>query len=204
MKTDGSKRIVLAVTGATGVILGIRVLEILLGGYQVHLIVSDSAVPIIRDELGVNEERTDLLIKTILKGRGIKEELIERVVIHPDDNLWAPVSSGSFKTDGMLVVPCSMKTLSAIATGYADSLITRVSDVTIKEGRPLILSPRETPLSPIHLENMLKLSRIGVKIVPPVMGFYARPQTIKEMIDFIVGKILDQLGMDHGLYKRWK
>ena len=104
----------------------------------------------------------------------------------------------------MFIVPCTMKTLSAIANGYAGSLIERAADVAIKEGRPLILSPRETPLSAIHLENMLKLARLGVRIVPPVAGFYSKPESIDDMIDFMAGKVLDQMRIDHDLYRRWQ
>lgn len=116
----------------------------------------------------------------------------------------SPIASGSFRTDGMLVVPCSMKTLSGIANGYANTLIERTADVTIKEGRTLLLCPREMPLSCIHLENMLKLARIGVRIAPPVMGFYHNPESLGEMVDFIAGKILDAIGINHNLFKRWE
>jgi 4-hydroxy-3-polyprenylbenzoate decarboxylase len=116
----------------------------------------------------------------------------------------APIASGSFKTDGMLIVPCSMKTLSGIANGYANNLIERTADVTIKEGRALLLSPREMPFSAIHLENMLKLARIGVKIVPPVLAFYHKPKKIDDIVDFIAGKILDAVGVEHEIYRRWE
>jgi 4-hydroxy-3-polyprenylbenzoate decarboxylase len=116
----------------------------------------------------------------------------------------APVASGSFMTNGMLVVPCTMKSLSGIANGYANNLIERAADVTIKEGRPLLLSPREMPFSAIHLENMLKLARLGVRIAPPVPAFYHGPKDLDGVIDFIVGKILDSFGVEHELFRRWK
>ncbi len=193
------KRFVLAITGTTGVIIGIKLLKELLGKFEIHLIVSNSAIPIVLDEVGIDlsEDKADVL-KRYLK--------MEDVPLHVynEDNLWVPIASGSFKTEGMFVVPCSMKTLSAITNGYASGLIERVADVTIKEGRRLILCPRETPLSTIHLENLLKLSAIGVRIVPPVIGFYHKPATVEDMVDFIVGKLLDQAGVENDIYRRWQ
>jgi len=118
-------------------------------------------------------------------------------------NLSAPFASGSFRTDGMFIVPCSMKTLSGVANGYTENLIQRAADVTIKEGRRLVISPREMPFSAIHLENMLKLARLGVRIAPPVMGFYHKPRTIEDMVDFAAGKILDLMGIEHDIFRRW-
>ncbi len=184
------KRYILAITGTTGVCLGLRVLEYLINQAEVHLIVSSVAAGILKQETGKDLQQ-------------VIEILGEKVVLHHEDNLWAPVSSGSFKVDAMAVVPCSMKTLSGIANGYASGLIERAADVTIKEGRRLVLCPRETPLSAIHLENMLKLARLGVRIVPPVMGFYHRPESLEDMIDFIAGKVLEQMGLEHDLYRPW-
>ncbi len=184
-------RYVLGITGTTGVVIGLRVLEVLSQKGEVHLVVSSVAGPIIKEETG----------------RGIEEfvsSLQDRVVLYSEDNLWAPISSGSFRVDAMAVVPCSMKTLSAIANGYASGLIERAADVCIKEGRRLVLCPRETPLSAIHLENMLKLARLGVRIVPPVLGFYHRPEDIQQMIDFVAGKVAEQMGLEHKLYTPWK
>ncbi len=192
------KRYILAITGTTGVTLGLQLLKELLKTSEVHLIFSGISIPIIKEETGLDLSinREDNL-KNYLNYSG------DALHIYDEDNLWAPVASGSFRTEGMFVVPCSMKTLASIANGYASSLIERAADVVIKEGRRLILSPRETPLSPIHLENMLKLSRIGVKIVPPMFGFYHKPESIEELMDFIVGKILDQAGIENHLYRRW-
>jgi 4-hydroxy-3-polyprenylbenzoate decarboxylase len=189
------KRYILAITGATGVQIGLRVFEVLSKEAEVHLIVSQNAIPIIRQEAEL-----DLSVEPEER---LRRMFGENVYFYMEDNLWAPMASGSFKTEGMLIVPCSMKTLSAVANGYANGLIERAADVTIKERRLLLLSPRETPLSVIHLENMLKLARIGVRIVPPVVGFYHRPSTVDDIIDFIAGKILDQIGINHGLYRRW-
>lgn len=212
------KRFVLAITGASSSILGIRLLEELLKVSEVHLIISSNTFSIMRDE--IKSQESEVMSQELAKFmsqiaefgklRSDKIEEIfrkqfktERLFFYDYRDLEAPIASGSFKTDGMLVVPCSMKTLSAIANGYASNLIERSADVTIKEGRPLLLSPREMPFSAIHLENMLKLSRLGVKIAPPVIAFYHNPQKISDIIDFIVGKILDLFSIEHELFKRW-
>lgn len=198
------KRYILAITGATGPIIGLRVLECLLRDAEVHLVISRPAVSIIGDEVGIDlSTKTYDGLKGWLEQRGSGPSC-ERLRLHDERDLWAPVSSGSFEIDAMLIVPCTMKTLSAIANGYADGLIERAADVAIKEGRPLVVSPRETPFSAVHLENMLKLARLGVRIVPPVAGFYSRPETVDDMVDFLAGRILDQLRMDHALYRRWR
>jgi 4-hydroxy-3-polyprenylbenzoate decarboxylase len=167
---------------------------------EVHLLISSQSFPIIRQETGINwyadtEEE--------VQGR-VRESLSsENIYYYHEMNLSAPVSSGSFRTDGMFIVPCSMKTLSGVANGYTENLIQRTADVTIKEGRLLVISPREMPFSAIHLENMLKLARLGVRIAPPVMGFYHKPRTIDDMLDFAAGKILDLMGIDHDIFRRW-
>ena len=123
--------------------------------------------------------------------------------IHDFHDFTAPVASGSYPTEGMVIIPCSMGTLGAVASGLSQNLIHRAADCTLKEGRKLILVPREMPLSAIHLENMLKLSRLGVKIVPPMPAFYSGQQKISDLVDFVVGKVLDQMGVTHALYPRW-
>ncbi|NOZ26298.1 MAG: UbiX family flavin prenyltransferase [Nitrospirae bacterium] len=202
-------RYILAITGATGPVIGLRVLESLLRDAEVHLMISRPAVSIIEEEVGVDlsrgpEEELIAWLDRRSGSSGGAGALSGRLHLHDEKDLWAPVSSGSFPVDAMFIVPCTMKTLSAIANGYADGLIERAADVAIKEGRPLVLSPRETPLSAVHLENMLKLARLGVRIVPPVAGFYSKPESIDDMVDFMAGKILDQLRIDHGLYRRWR
>ncbi|HLC15685.1 MAG TPA: flavin prenyltransferase UbiX [Thermodesulfovibrionia bacterium] len=196
------KKIVVAITGASGSIYGVRVVEELLkAGQSVYLIVSNESLRILKHETGIDwegktERETQDRITEHYGGRTI--------YYYGEDNLWAPVSSGSFKTDGMAVVPCSMKSLAGIAHGYASNLIERAADVTLKEGRPLIICPRETPLSAIHLENMLKLARLGVRIIPPIPAFYNKPKTISDLIDFAVGRIMDSLNINHNLYQQWK
>jgi 4-hydroxy-3-polyprenylbenzoate decarboxylase len=195
------KRYVVAITGASGAALGLRVLEAIAADSEVHLIMSPEAIGIMLEETGLDWSAPDTA--------GVLEKIMKKIN-GPSINYWdshdmaAPVSSGSFRTDGMIVAPCTMKTLAGISSGYAENLVQRAADVTIKEGRTLVLAPREMPLSPIHLENMLKLSRIGVKIAPPVPAFYHGPKTLDDMIDFLTGKLLDALGVEHSLYKRWE
>jgi 4-hydroxy-3-polyprenylbenzoate decarboxylase len=197
------KSFVVAITGASGSVYGLRVIEQLLkAGHKVHLIVSRTAFLIINTETGI-----DFLSRTATETE--IEKKIQRhfssknIKYYSEQNLSAPVSSGSFITDGMLVVPCSMKTLSGIANGYANNLIERSADVVLKEGRRLIIAPREMPLSAIHLENMLKLARLGVRIVPPIPAFYQKPKKLSDIVDFVAGKILDSAGVKHNLFKRW-
>lgn len=197
------KKYVFAISGASGSIVGIRILRELLKTSHVHLIISSQSFSIIKDEIGI-DWTADKKGAKFIEDRIKKYFKTDRLFFYENTDMNAPVSSGSFKTDGMLVVPCSMKTLSGIANGYANNLIERAADVTIKEGMTLLLSPREMPFNAIHLENMLKLSRIGVKIAPPVLAFYHKPKKIDDMIDFIAGKILDAVGVEHEIYRRWE
>lgn len=181
-------RLIVGMTGSTGAIYGIRALEILRDlGVETHLIISEWAGKCVAME---TDRDTDYV-----------KSLASRV--YDDKNMAAGVSSGTFAVDGMMILPCSMKTLSGIAHGYDESLISRAAGVTIKESRRLVLLARETPLSAIHLENMLKLARLGVVILPPVTEFYTRPQSIEDIVNHGVGKCLDQFGLEHRLYKRW-
>ncbi|MGL5311965.1 MAG: UbiX family flavin prenyltransferase [Peptostreptococcaceae bacterium] len=182
--------IVIAATGATGIIYTVRILEKLkeIEGINTHLIMSEWATV----NLGI-ETSYDI---------NYVESLADYVYSHKD--LSAKVASGSFLMDGMIILPCSMKTLSSISNGYSDNLITRAADVTLKEGRKLVICPRETPLSPIHLENMLKLSRIGVSIMPPMPGFYSNPKTIDDIVNHHVMRVLDQFRINICNEKRWK
>ena len=182
-------RLVIAMTGATGAALGIRLLEALRQlEVETHLILSDWARATIKIETKYTVEDVRALASRAYSAR----------------DLAAGISSGSFRTDGMIVCPCSMKTLSAIRIGYSDNLITRAADVTLKERRKLVLVAREAPLSEIHLENMHYLARAGAVIFPPSVAYYARPTSLDEVNDYVVGRVLDQLGIKHSLIKRWK
>jgi flavin prenyltransferase len=182
-------RLVVAMTGATGSALGIRLLEVLRElGVETHLILSDWARATIKLETEHSVEEVRALASHSYSAR----------------DLAAGISSGSFRTDGMVVCPCSMKTLSAIRIGYSDNLITRAADVTLKERRKLVLVAREAPLSEIHLENMHYLARAGAVIFPPTVAYYARPTSVDEVTDYVVGRVIDQLGIEHRLINRWK
>ncbi len=180
--------LIIGITGSTGVIYGIRMLEIL-GKLDVktHLLMSEWAAKCILMETKYTIEQVKKLATTY----------------SDPSNMASAVSSGTHKSDGMIIAPCSMKTLAAISFGYDDTLVARAAGVTIKESRKLVLMTRETPLSAIHLENMLKLSRLGIVILPPVAEFYTKPETISDMVDHGVGKCLDQFNIPHTLYKRW-
>jgi flavin prenyltransferase len=179
-------RLIVAITGASGIIYSKRFLEeAKRRRFEVHLVVSAAADKVAEAELG-----------------GVDWSALASHVYPPED-LAAPIASGSFKVDAMVIVPTTMKTIGALASGYCDDLISRAADVQMKEGRRLILVPRETPLHAIHLENMAKLSRMGVTIMPAMPGFYHEPKTIDDLVNFIVGKMLDQLGVENDLYKRW-
>lgn len=180
---------VVAITGCSGVIYGVRLLEVSRQlRIETDLIISQAAESILKHEVGKTAE--DL------------RELATRSYSPAD--FTAPLASGSVPTDGMIIIPCSMKTLGAIASGYASDLVTRAADVTLKQNRPLVLVPRETPLNLIHLENMAKLRRAGAIILPAAPGFYHRPKDIVGLVDFIVGKVFDILGVEHQLYQRWQ
>lgn len=182
------KRIIVAITGASGAIYGVRLLECLSSkNLEVYLVISKWGGYILEKETDYSLEEVKNLAN---------ESFLE-------DRLDGRISSGSFQFSGMVIIPCSMKTLAAISQGYAHNLICRAADVTIKEHRRLIIVPRETPLSKIHLENMLRLAKLGAVILPPVPAFYSGPTTLKEVIDHTVGRVLDHLQIEHQLYQRW-
>jgi 4-hydroxy-3-polyprenylbenzoate decarboxylase len=180
------KKFVVGITGASGVIIGVRLIEILLQkNLSVITIITENARKVIEHELGKN-------FKFPLEAEYYNEH-----------DASAPINSSSFLIDAAVIAPCSMKTLSAIAHGYSNNLITRAADNQLRTDKPLILVPRETPLSISHLENMLKLKQAGAIICPPMAAYYHHPQSVADMTDFFVGKILDLLGIQNRLYKRW-
>lgn len=181
-------RLVIGMTGATGAIIGIRLLEWLAGaGVETHLVLSRWA-------------RTTIELET---NRTVRDVQNLASVVHGTADQTAPIASGSFPTDGMIVAPCSMKTLAAIRHGYGEGLIPRAADVTLKERRRLVLVTREAPLSEIHLENMLALARIGTIVLPPVLGFYQGPATLDDVIDHVAARVLDQFGLEAPGVRRW-
>ena len=182
------RRIIVGITGATGAIFGIRLLHALRAAeVETHLVLSKWGQQTIEHETGVTAEQLRELAS----------------VSHGTSNMAATVSSGSFFTDGMVIAPCSMRTLGAIAHGYGETLVHRSADVILKERRKLVLVPRETPLSEIHLENMLKLARMGVTMLPPMPAFYNRPASLDDIVDHVVARVLDQFDIEASFAKRW-
>jgi len=180
--------LIVGMSGATGAIYGIRLLEVLRDlGVSTHLILSEWA------------EKT-IVIETDYTVQQVKKLAAH---VYPSYNQAAAISSGSYKTDGMIVAPCSMKTLAAISCGFSDNLLSRAADVTLKERRKLVLLPREAPLSEIHLENMLRLARMGAVIMPPMPAFYIKPETIEDLVMHTVARTLDQFGIEHNVSRRW-
>ncbi|MDA9101248.1 UbiX family flavin prenyltransferase [Omnitrophica bacterium] len=195
------KPYIVAITGASGVVYGARLVQHLLsGGHRVALVISEAARMVIREEL-------QLTLKSFTRQEDltplIGTEGSERLELFSPKDFTAPIASGSYPVEGMVIIPCSMGTLGAVASGVSGNLIHRAADCVLKEGKRLVLVPRETPLNAIHLENMLKLSKAGVRIVPAMPGFYSGAQSLEEMVDFMVGKVLDQCGIEHMLYARW-
>lgn len=198
-----NQTICLALTGASGMPYGLRLLECLLAaGCRLQLLYSQAAQVVARQELDFELPARPAEARAALLARYPAVDP-EKLAVFGREEWFAPVASGSNPPDAMVVCPCSMGTLAAIAQGLADNLIERVADVVLKEGRKLILVPRETPLSAIHLENMLRLARAGAVILPPSPGFYHHPETVADVVDFVVARVLDQLAVPHALLRRW-
>lgn len=172
------KKLIVGISGASGVELGIKFIQALPKKIEKYVIISEHAKVVFEKE--------------------------ENIFLLDDENIGAISASGSFKSDAMVIIPCSMNTLAKIAYGIADNLLTRSASVMIKEKRPLLLAPREMPFSPIALENMLKLSTFGIHIAPPILGYYADIKTLEDMENFLIGKWFDLLGIEHTLFKRWE
>ncbi len=181
-------KIAIGISGASGSIYAKKIIEFLDKNHELFVAISETAKKIFSYEIGITFDN-------FAKNFNFKQ--------FNEKDFYSPIASGSFKIDTYIIIPCSMKTLSAIANGYADTLITRCADVAIKQKRKLILLPRETPFSAIHLENMLKLANLGASIIVPSPAFYHKPQTIDDLVNFIVGKVLDELDIEHEFYKPW-
>jgi 4-hydroxy-3-polyprenylbenzoate decarboxylase len=196
------KSITVGITGASGAIYAQRLLQYLNASADVRrvdLVLSKAGVRVVHEELGVNAAGTEARVVRELVGAES-----DKFTVHPASDIGASIASGSYLSDAMIVVPCSMSSLACIATGIARDLVHRAADVMMKEQRPLILVPRETPLHAIHLENMLKLARMGVRIVPAMPSFYHAPQTIDDLVEHFVHRLLDHLGVAHEQRTRWE
>ena len=196
--------VVLAITGASGVIYGQRLLEVLLhSNIEVHLTISESAKVVAKHELGLEIDLANFQLQQLIPSSNFSSDTLSRLSYHHCKDFMTPIASGSFKTRGMVVCPCSGGTLSGIATAASRNLIQRAADVHLKERRPLILVPREAPLSLIQIDNMRTACAAGATILPASPGFYHEAKTIDDLVDFVVARIVDQLGIDCDLVKRW-
>jgi flavin prenyltransferase len=184
-----SQRLIVAITGATGAVYGVRLLQVLRDspGIETHLMISDAGVLNLHQELDMGRKEVEALADTV----------------HNVRDIGASIASGSFQSDGMVIAPCSMKTLAAVAHGLSENLISRAADVVLKERRRLVLMVRETPFNLAHLRNMTAVTEMGGIIFPPLPGFYQRPKTIEEMVDHTVGRVLDLFAVPHALTPRW-
>jgi 4-hydroxy-3-polyprenylbenzoate decarboxylase len=183
------RRLIIAITGATGAVYGVRLLQHLSAtpGIETHLVVSDAASLTLHQELDMQRRDVEALAH----------------VVHRNRDVGASIASGSFQSDGMVIAPCSMKTLAAVALGMSDNLIARAADVVLKERRRLVLMVRETPFNLAHLRNMTAVTEMGGIVFPPLPGFYHRPASIEEMVDHTVGRVIDLFGVEHALAPRW-
>jgi 4-hydroxy-3-polyprenylbenzoate decarboxylase len=189
MADSRPRRLVIAITGATGAVYGVRLLQQLSGtpGVETHLVVSDAAVLTLHQETGLSRRDVEALAH----------------VVHKNRDIGAAIASGSFQSDGMVIAPCSMKTLASVALGMSDNLIARAADVVLKERRRLVLMVRETPFNLAHLRNMTAVTEMGGIVFPPLPSFYHKPVSIDEMVDHTVARVIDLFGIEHALAPRW-
>jgi 4-hydroxy-3-polyprenylbenzoate decarboxylase len=192
----------IAITGASGALYAYRLLQVLVkAGHSIYLSISGDGLTILNDEANLLLKGSETDIQYAFeKHFGAKKG---QIAYFDEDNMYAPIASGSARVDAMVVIPCSMKALASLANGFASNLIERAADVMMKEKRPLIIVPRETPLSTIHLRNMLRLAEVGCRIIPAMPAFYHRPKEISDLVDFLVGRVLDNLGIENDLSPRW-
>ena len=188
-------------TGASGAIYGIRLIQVMAElGYDLAVVLSDAARLVIQEELGVS-------LKSLTDKNAFENlfefQHLERISFYSNKDLTSPIASGSYPTQGMVIAPCSTGTLGHIASGATVNLIHRAAECALKEGRRLVVLPREAPLSAVHLENLLKLARLGVRVLPASPAFYSGARTIQDLVDFMIGKILDSLEIAHTIYPRW-
>jgi flavin prenyltransferase len=206
MKVKKLAKFIIGITGASGSIYAKRLLEVLLTlDHDIHLIISNPGFQVLKSELGWeltgNEEEISRQISRYLK---ISPEHKGCIKYFANENIGATIASGSYKTGGMIILPCSMSTLAGVAIGTSTNLIQRAADIMLKEKRPLVIVPREAPLNAIHLRNMLTLAELGVQIIPAMPAFYFKPTKIEDLVDFIVGRILDYFNVEHNLFPRWE
>ncbi|HLQ36286.1 MAG TPA: UbiX family flavin prenyltransferase [Planctomycetota bacterium] len=194
----GPRQFAVCFCGGSGIVYGLRLVEVLAeSGAIVHLCATKAALRVLQHEAGVTVGAQQL-------AQLLPAPLRSRLHVHASDAVEAAPSSGSAGIAATVLIPCSMGTLARVAHGFSSNLVERAADVALKEGRPLIVVPRETPLSKIHLQNMLRLAEAGAIVLPAMPGFYHRPTTVAELVDFVVGKVLDRLGVDHALFRRWR
>ena len=186
---DKPRRLIVAITGATGAVYGVRLLQQLAAtpGVETHLVVTDAAALTLHQEMGMQRRDVEAMAH----------------VVHKNRDIGASIASGSFQSDGMVVAPCSMKTLASVAHGLSDNLVARAADVVLKERRRLVLMVRETPFNLAHLRNMTAVTEMGGIVFPPLPSFYHKPANIEEMVDHTVGRVIDLFGLEHGLAPRW-
>ena len=192
----------IAISGASGAPYALRLLQALAkGGHSIYLTISGDGLSILNDETGMMLKGSETDIQYALEKHLEAKE--GQINFFDEDNMYAPIASGSVKVDAMVVIPCSMKALASISQGFASNLIERAADVMLKEKRKLIIVPRETPLSVIHLRNMLRLAEAGCHVIPAMPAFYHHPKRVSDMVDFVAGRVLDSMGVDNDLSPRW-